>query len=381
MAVTGIRSEYDILSSVFRAIQNDRRLELGIVVTGAHLSPTYGHTVSEIERDGFRIVDRIENLIDSDTASSRARGAAFQLAGLLQTVSRVQPDILLVLGDREEAMNGALAGTYLGIPVAHISGGDRATHSLDDSIRHAVTKLSHIHFPTSEDSAERIQKLGENDRFIFNFGNPGLDRLVTTERMSKRKLLKSLGFDGNGVKHPLLLVIQHPLSREVERSFEEMRQTMEAVKALGLTTVVNYPNSDAGGRAMIRCIRQYANLGHVRTFQNLPRRLFVNLYRHASCLLGNSSSGILESPFLKLPVVNVGERQKGRSHLDNVRFVPHDAGAIVRAVRQAVYDDRYREKIQRCSNPYGDGTAAKRIANVLATIPIGERLIIKEITY
>ncbi|MFA7239047.1 MAG: UDP-N-acetylglucosamine 2-epimerase [Sulfuricellaceae bacterium] len=380
LGITGIRSEYDIMSSVFRAIANHSALELEIAVTGAHLADAYGYTIKEIRADGFTIADEIESLINGDQASSRVKGLSIQLQGLVQTISRVRPDFLLVLGDREEAMTTALAGAYMNVPVAHVAGGDRVVGNVDDQVRHAVTKLAHLHFVTSQESYERVIRLGEQSFRVHNTGNPGLDRLLEAPRLSAKELSERLGFsieDGE----PLILLIQHVISSEIDQAYWQMKQTLEAVKLLGIKTVLSYPNSDAGGQQIIRAVREYEHLPHLYTAKNIPRIEFVNLMRRASCMLGNSSAAILEAPLLKLPAINVGNRQKGRLHAENVEFVPHSIDAIQSAVRQAIFDLEYRKHIDQCKNPYGDGNSSRKIVGILATIPIDENLLIKDITY
>jgi GDP/UDP-N,N'-diacetylbacillosamine 2-epimerase (hydrolysing) len=379
LAVTGIRSEYDILSSVLRALTSIRSIDLRLVVTGAHLSSAYGRTVREIVRDGFRIAARVPSLVGDDTDASRVEGLAIQLRGLVRATARLRPDLLLVLGDREEAMTTALTGNYLDIPVAHIAGGDRVVGNADDQIRHAVTKLAHLHFATNAESARRILRLGEQRFRVFDVGNPGLDRLREEPRMTDSELSRRLGFpirDGE----PLLVVIQHPLSSELSVAAAQMRVTLDAVEELAVPTVLTYPNSDPGSRSMIGEIER-RRLPNLRAVKNAPRPEFVNLLRRAGCLLGNSSAGLLEAPLLKLPVVNVGNRQKGRLHAENVAFVPHERAAIVRAVRRALFDRAYRARVRRCRNPYGDGRSSERIARVLASVPLDDRLRIKDITY
>jgi len=380
LGVTGIRSEYDIMSSVFRAISNHPQLELQLVVTGAHLADAFGSTVDEVRADGFVVAEEIESLLNGDQASFRVKGLAIQLQGLVQTVARIKPDILLVLGDREEAMTTALVGAYMNIPVAHIAGGDRVVGNVDDQIRHAVTKLAHLHFVTNDESAERIIRLGEQSFRVFNVGNPGLDRLLEVPDLSCAELSARLGFfieEGE----PFLMLIQHVISTEIEQAYEQMKTTLEAVREFGIKTVLSYPNSDAGGQQMIRAIREYESLPFLHTAKNIPRLEFVNLMRRASCLIGNSSAGILEAPLLKLPVINIGNRQRGRLHAENVEFVPHDKNRIIEALRRAVSDQTYRKSVALCSNPYGDGKSSSRIADLLATTPLDNRLLIKDITY
>jgi len=380
LGVTGIRSEYDIMSSVFRAINNHPDLDLQLVVSGAHLSDAYGHTVDEIHKDGFAVADEIESLLNGDQASCRVKGLAIQLQGLVQTVARLKPDILLVLGDREEAMTTALVGAYMNIPVAHLCGGDRVIGNVDDQVRHAVTKLAHLHFVTNSESAERIIRLGEQAFRVFDVGNPGLDRLLEVPVIDVAELSARLGFSIEEGE-PFIMLIQHVISTESDQAYEQMKASLEAIRELGIKTIVSYPNSDAGGQQMIRAIHEYESLPFLYAAKNIPRLEFVNLMRRAFCLLGNSSAGILEAPLLNLPVINVGNRQRGRLHAENVQFVPHDKDQIVAALKLAVYDQAYRSTVARCSNPYGDGKSSARIADILASVFIDDNLLIKEITY
>ena len=378
--MSGIRSEYDIMSSVFKAIHNHSELELRLVVTGAHLSDHHGLTINEIHKDEFLIVDKIDSLLSSNEASSRVKGLAIQLQGLVQTAVRVKPDILLVLGDREEAITTALVGAYMNIAVAHICGGDRVIGNVDDQVRHAVTKLAHLHFVTNEESARRVADLGEQNFRIFNVGNPGLDRLLDVPAIDMATLSSSIGFDLLE-NEPYLLLIQHVISTEIDQAYAQMKITMEAVKELGIKTILIRPNSDAGSQQMIRAIDEYKALPFVHVSKNISRLEFVNILRRATCLLGNSSAGILEAPLLKLPVINIGNRQLGRLHAENVQFVEHDKFAIVKAVQRATFDLAYKEIVKKCKNPYGDGRSSQRIADILAKISIDRNLMVKDITY
>jgi len=380
LGVTGIRSEYDIMSSVFHAIADHQDLDLQLVVTGAHLTDAYGYTIDEIRADGFFVADEIESLLNGDQASTRLKGLSIQLQGLVQSVARIQPDFLLVLGDREESITTALVGAYMNIPVAHIAGGDRVIGNVDDQVRHAVTKLSHLHFVTNLESKERILRMGEQPFRVFNVGNPGLDRLLKVPKINTSELSSRLGFEFSDGE-PLIMVIQHVISTEIDHAYEQMKTTLEAVQEMGIKTVLSYPNSDAGGQQMIRAIRGFESLPFLYTAKNIPRLEFVNLMRHASCLLGNSSAGILEAPLLKLPVINVGNRQQGRLHASNVQFVPHDKDKIIASVQHAIFDKDYRKTLMNCSNPYGDGNSSARIADLIASTQIDEKLLIKDITY
>ena len=381
IGITGIRSEYDSMVPVYHAIVAHPRLALSLIVTGAHLSKHYGLTVQEIEKDGFVIAETVESLLNGDRDATRIKSAGIQLYGLAQAIDHLRPDILIVFGDREESITTALVGAYLNIPVAHVSGGDRVIGNVDDSVRHAVTKLAHLHFTTNEESKERILKLGEQPFRVFNTGNPALDRLATTEPMEREELLHWYGFPKGGWSRPWLLLIQHVISSEMDKAYHQMNTTMEAIRELEFNTVVVYPNSDAGSQEIIRCLHEYEAMSHIKIHRHVGRKEFVNTLRHESCLVGNSSAGLLEAPFLRLPAVNVGNRQKGRLHADNVQFVPHDKDRIKQAILKACCDPEYRKRIAACSSPYGDGKSGERIADILAYLPLDANLLIKDITY
>jgi GDP/UDP-N,N'-diacetylbacillosamine 2-epimerase (hydrolysing) len=380
MGITGIRSEYDILQPVLAEIARRAGFQVSVTVMGARLSKTFGETVQEIRKDGFQIADEIESLLDSDRKSARIKGLGMEVLGLTQTVTREQPDLLLIVGDREESIVTALVGAYLDIPVAHIAGGDRVVGNVDDQVRHAVSKLATIHFTTNEESAQRLIKMGEQPFRVFNVGTPGIDRLMSTPTLSRDALGQQLGIDLAGEK-PYIVVLQHVISSEADEAYTQMTQTLQAVKAFGHPAVVIYPNSDSGGREIIRCIEDEAPEGYFVTAQNLPRLEFVNLLKGASCLLGNSSLGIMEAPALSLPVINVGNRQKGRLHGNNVQFIPHQSDKIVSALQKAVYDLSYRQSVQEGEKPYGSGDSASRIADALESIDFDHQWMIKDITY
>jgi len=381
LAITGIRSEYDLMLPVYQAIEAHPELKLSLIVSGAHLSKQYGYTVDSVKNDGFEIVDIVESLINGDRDISRLKSLAVQLMGVIQTVDRVRPDYLLVLGDREESIVFALTGAYLNIPVAHVSGGDRVVGNVDDHIRHAVSKLANLHFTTSQASADRLIKMGEQPFRVFNVGNPGIDRFRTSPQISRAELFEWYHFPQEWLDFPLLLMIQHIISSEIDDAYYQMKTTLEAITKLQLPTVISYPNSDAGSQAIIQCIEEYRGNEYIRIFENIPRLQFVNTFRHAGCLIGNSSAGFLEAPFVKLPVVNVGNRQTKRLNAGNVEFVPHKVEAIISAVKKACFDQSYREKVKACSCPFGDGYASEKIADILAKTPYDNNLFIKDITY
>lgn len=380
LAVTGIRSEYFILEPVFEEIAKRDDLTLTVVATGAHMSPVHGNTYKIIEDKGFNVI-KLETLLSADSLSGRCKSLGIQIMGLTDIVVREDPDWLLVLGDREESIATALVGAYLNIPVAHMCGGDRVVGNVDDSVRHAVTKLAHIHFPTTHENGERILKMGEEPWRVHVVGNPALDSIRKQPKLSYEYLSDFLEFELKETE-PFILFIKHPLSSEENLAGQQMEITLEAIAELEYKTVVIYPNTDAGSHAMINVIDKFVDkYDFIKAYKTLPRDIFVNLQRKASVLVGNSSCGLLEAPFLKLPVVNVGNRQKQRQHAENIIFVPYEKEKIQSAIKTAIYDEDFIKRCRNCSNPYGDGYTSARIARIISETKIDDRLINKQITY
>jgi GDP/UDP-N,N'-diacetylbacillosamine 2-epimerase (hydrolysing) len=379
LAVTGIRSEYFLLRSTFQAIQAHPELELGLVVTGAHLSPAHGLTVRDIEADGLPIWDRVESLLASDRDSARIKGAASQLQVLSHLVDRYRPDWLLAPTDREEAMMVALCGAYMNIPIAHYSAGDRVVGNVDDSVRHAISRLSHLLLTTSEDSRQRLIRSGEQAWRVHNVGHGGLDRIRTTPALTLAELATALAVPA--IAKPFVVVIQHPITSEIGAAGEQMRETLAAVAAMGCQAFVSCPNSDAGSREMLEAIEAFSDRPGIHSFRNIPDIPFINLLNQAEMLIGNSSLGVLEAPFLHLPVINVGNRQGGRHHSENIFFVAHDREQIVAQAQKIRQDPATRSRIAQCGNPFGDGHTGAKVAELLARTAIDSRLLNKDLTY
>ena len=379
LALTGIRSEYFFQKPILEAIMAHPDLELELIVAGAHLSPIHGHTVKTIEADGMPVVERIENLLYSDRDAGRLKGAALQLQTLAHVLDKRRPDWLLAVGDREEPLTLAMCGVYLNIPILHYSAGDRVVGNVDDMVRHAVSRLSHLLVTTSEDSRQRLIKAGEEEWRVHNLGHAGLDRIRKAPVMSDPELAQALGIER--MEERVLLLIQHPLSSEIEAARAQMEESLAAAEALKMQTFISYPNSDAGGAGMIEAIQGYENKPGFHVFRNIPDIPFVNLLRRASVLLGNSSLGLLEAPFLKLPAINTGRRQSARGHAENVFFVDHDRGAIADQVRLILEDGATRKRIESCANPFGDGRTGERVAELLAKTPIDRKLLSKDLSY
>ena len=377
--ITGTRSEYGLLFPVIKAIEDHPKLDFSIIATGMHLSYEHGYTINEIKKDGFNIDAAVDMLLSSDTGAAMSKSLGIGIIGITQAIEKIKPDIVLVLGDRGEPFAGAIAASHMNIPVAHIHGGDTTKGGcIDDSIRHSITKFAHIHFSATSESAERIKKLGEETWRIHTVGAPGLDTILNAKLLTKKQLIETFSLD---INEPLLLVIQHPVTTHPENAANEMRTILESFADLKIQTILIYPNSDAGGRSMIEVIKEYEHLPFLRTFKSLPHIEYLSLLNIADALIGNSSSGIIESTSFHLPVVNVGIRQEGRQRSDNVIDVASDKEDIIEAVNTALYDETFKQKVNKCINPYGEGKTGLLIAEVLAGLEINHELLQKNLTY
>ncbi|MDD3324213.1 MAG: UDP-N-acetylglucosamine 2-epimerase [Sulfurospirillaceae bacterium] len=374
LAVTGIRSEYDILYPVLKELQANEKFDLKIVATGAHLSDWHGFTVEKIKQDGFEVVEQIDYLLMTNRKTQRPKGVGLLIQGLTQTVERLAPDILLFVGDREESIATCVVGNYMDVLVAHIGGGDTVYGNADDPIRVACSKLAHIHFATANVYAENIKKLGEEEFRICFSGNPALSNIIVTQKISRQEISKFLGMDIDTNEY--IVVLKHPLSSEVEDAYQQMTITMEAIRKFSdkknIKVVGIYPNTDPGSYDILRAIDQNCN-DNIKFYKTLPREIFINLMRNAKALIGNSSMGILEAPLYKLPVVNVGNRQKGRLNAGNVEFVSYNIEKIEQSLDKACFDEVYRRMVSELVNPYGDGYAHKKIVSFLETINLDDR--------
>jgi len=378
--VTGTRAEYGILRPLLEKIRNSSSLELNLMVTGMHLLKKYGLTINEIRKDGFKIDATIQMYIgDESDPSYYGRALSYGIKGFTEALLQIKPHILVVIGDRLEALAATLAASTLRIPVAHIHGGDKTDSGhIDESIRHAITRFAHIHFTATKEHTNRLIKMGEEPWRIYRVGALGLDSIMNQPSIPKKELARRLHIN---FSEPIIVCIFHPVHLEREIAGLQMHEILEALMELKIQTVIIYPNNDAGSQDIIAEIRKYRNLPFIRIFPTLPHREYISLLKYASILIGNSSSGIIEAPSLRLPVVNIGSRNVGREHADNVIFVDANKKQIVRAIRKGLYDGSFKEKVKRCKNPYGDGEASDKIIRILNKIKINKKLLLKRLTY
>jgi GDP/UDP-N,N'-diacetylbacillosamine 2-epimerase (hydrolysing) len=383
IAVTGARSDYDLLYSVYDKINRDKNFDLSIIITGPNLSETYGYTAQYIEKDGFKIAGKIFNLVDSNQRIGRIMSIGLQIPSLANILLHEQPDIVLVAGDREESISVTMTCAFLDIPVAHFFGGDIAKDgNIDNSTRYAASKFAHIHFPSLEAHRENLIKLGEDDWRIFVVGNPALDRIKDIPVLTREDVFKTLNVVGKKITNYCVL-IQHSIITLVEKQSEHIRITLDSILKSGKHCFINYPNSDPGSADIIKAYLEYSNKypENFTLFKNLDRINYVNLLRNADFLIGNSSSGLVEVASLKLAAINVGDRQRERLHGDNVIFVDNDYVEIKSAINKVLSDVEFKERLLNIENPYGDGHSADKIVKVLSELKLDSNLIHKNITY
>lgn len=361
--MTGSRADYGLLQPVMKAIQAAPALELQVAATGSHFAAAFGATVRQIEADGFAIDARVDSLAPGDNAIDVTRSLGRGVIGFAEAFAGLRPDAALVLGDRYEILAAAQAALVARIPLAHIAGGDVTEGALDDAIRHAITKMAHLHFVTNEAAAARVRRMGEDPKHVFNVGSPGLDALRETARLPRAELEAALGAP---LREHNLLVTFHPATLDAEDPARQLSELVRALDALGDTFGVFFTkaNADPAGRTLNRIVEgEVRGRPHWRLFDSLGRTLYFSLMEHADAVVGNSSSGLYEAPSLRTPTVNIGDRQKGRLRAASIVDCAPRAAEIERAIRSVLDMD--------CSgvvNPYGDGHSAGRIAAALSSI-------------
>ena len=376
--VVGSRANYSSIRSAMRAVRDHPELELQLVVGASALLDRYGTVADLIEEDGFEADEKVFMLIEGETPGTMAKSTGLGLLELPTAFERLRPDVVITVGDRFETIATALAASYMNIPLAHTMGGE-VSGSIDESIRHAVTKFANVHFPASEDAAERIVRMGEDPATVHVVGCPRIDLAAEVLAQASDGLGQLLRFGVGGtfdLDSPFVLVSQHPVTTEYGDGERQITETLMAVQALDLPAIVLWPNADAGAEHVargIRKFREHEDDSKLHFFKNLPADDYVRLMRKTACLVGNSSSAIREGAFIGTPAVNIGPRQDGRRRGANVIDVDYERGTIVDAVRSQLDHGPYESEAI-----YGDGGAGERIADILARNEISIR---KRIAY
>ena len=367
--VTGARADYGLLYWLLRGIDQDPDLTLQLAVTGMHLSPRFGMTVDVIEKDGFQVAARVDCLSDDDDVVAVSRSVAKGVAGFADAFAMLAPDLVVMLGDRFEIMAAAQAALIANIPLAHIHGGEVTLGAFDDSIRHAITKMSHVHFVAAEPYRKRVIQMGEQPRNVHLVGAPGLD-YIKQMRFVEREALEA--FLEMNLAAPLLLATYHPVTRDGQSSIEGIQALLEALKSHRDARIIfTGVNADPGFKAVDQRIRAFAeaNAERVRVVASLGQDRYLSAMRYADAVIGNSSSGIIEAPFLKTPSINIGTRQLGRIRANSVIDCTENAHEIAAAITKALTGE-FRCAVADMDSPFGDGTASSRMLAILKSVDL-----------
>ena len=386
---TGNRAEYGLQYPVLRAIDRHPDLDYRLLVSGAHLDPNFGSTLDEIRNDGFHIDAEVEIEMDGASLFATAQAIGSGVLAISQELKKLKPDIMVVYADRFEGFAAVIAASQMNIPTAHIEGGDLTEGgALDDSVRHAMTKLAHLHFTTNEQATNRLLAMGEEFSRVHTVGFPAIDLISEGRYASAEEIKEKLCLD---LSRPIVLFTQHSVSTEFEEAKAQIKPSIISIEQLasaGVQTIITYPNNDAGGQAIIEQLDIFASKkrSNTQVCPSLGRYLYHGVLALAldtslrvACV-GNSSSGIKETPAFGCPTVNIGSRQDGRLRGDNVIDADYDSDSIYSQTWQCLYDENFRELSQKAENPYWLGDAGPKIANVLAKYPLGQTIIRKRMT-
>ena len=363
LAFSSIRSDYDLMSPLYRLLHEDENIDFRIIVSGAHLSHSFGYSVDQIKKDGFNILLEIETLLNSDTGLSRVKSASILLQSSLESIAKFSPDLMVYAGDREDVLMYSMIGGYLNIPTVHVFAGDHVEDGyIDNPIRHATSKLSTAHFVTLEEHRKRLIRMGEDSKRVFVTGNISLDKFVNFQPFSKTEI-RSL-FDVENSFNDFALVIFHPVTAEMENAGEYFRNILNNLDERNVNSFVSYPNVDPGNQQLVDVIEQYKDNKNFIFYKNLERNTFMSIYKHSNFIIGNSSSGICEAASLKIPAINVGLRQTGRYADKNVVFCGVGYKEIGVSIDKAM-SKYFVNSLKTLQNSYGDGNSANKAYDII----------------
>ena len=366
--VTGSRAEYGLLRWVMDGISKSDELDLQVCVTGMHLSPEFGSTYLEIEKDGFSIDAKVDSLLSSDSSAGVAKSIGLGAIGFADCLESLKPDLIVVLGDRFEILPAVFAALVARIPVAHLHGGEKTEGAFDEAMRHSITKMSHLHFVAADEYRNRVIQLGEHPERVFSVGGLGIDNLLKLDLLSKTELEESLGFE---LGDRNLLVTFHPVTLADEASGKQMKELLDALDEIKNTRIIfTMPNADTDGRSLFRMIEEFANSRiHAKAFTSLGQLRYLSCIKHIDAVLGNSSSGLIEVPSFRKPTINIGARQEGRLKAESVIDCKPLKSEISNALDTA-FSDKFQEKLSHVENPYGDGGASDKIVEIISSFPL-----------
>ena len=372
--ITGGRSDYGLLKWLMKAIQSDKELELQVIATGMHLSSTFGTTVNEIEQDGFKVDEKVECLDVNDSALDTTSAMARTMIGCSEAYSRLRPDLVIVLGDRFEIFSAVAAALVSNIPVAHLHGGEVTSGAIDESFRHAITKMSALHFVANDEYRCRVVQMGENTRHVDNVGGLGVDAIKNLELLGKEQLSTSLGVN---FLNKSLLITFHPETATANSAELQIKEITKALEELNDTTLIfTMPNADMGNAIITDSIRNFVAQGNNRYFfESLGQTRYLSMLSFVDGVIGNSSSGLSEAPSFKIGTINIGDRQNGRIQASSVLNCEASRSHVITAIEE-MYSDDFQSRIKTAVNPYGTGGASQRIVEILKEVNL-EGLIMK----
>jgi len=366
LAFSSIRSDYDLMSPLYRLLHKDENIDFKIIVSGAHLSHSFGYSVEQIRKDSFDILLEIETLLNSDTGLSRVKSASFLLQNSLETIAKFNPDLMIYAGDREDVLIYAMIGGYLNIPTIHVFAGDHVEDGyIDNPIRHATSKLSTAHFVTLEEHKKRLIRMGEDRKRIFVIGNISLDKFIHFQPLTKSELKKYLNIQ-DGFEE-FALMIFNPITEEMHNVDLYFENILKNLEQRNINTFVSYPNVDPGNQKLLKVIDKYKEHKNFFFYKNLNREPFMSIYKHSRFIIGNSSSGICESASFKIPAINVGLRQTGRFANKNVIFCGTNYQDISDSIDK-VLSKEFLESLKDLKNSYGDGNSARQAYEIIKTV-------------
>ena len=370
--VTGTRAEYGLLYWLMKEIEDDKELELQLIVTGMHLSPEFGLTYKEIEKN-FKIDKKIEMLLSSDTSVGISKSMGLAQISFAEAYDELQPDVLVVLGDRYEIFSAVSAAMIARIPISHLHGGETTEGAFDESIRHSITKMSHLHFTATDEYKNRVIQLGEHPEKVFNVGGLGIDNIKKLELLSKGEFENSIDFKLNKKN---IIVTFHPVTLEESTASEQFQTLLNVINELKETNIIfTKANSDTDGRVINSMIDEYVKNNHMKSiaFTSLGQLRYLSALQYVDAMVGNSSSGLIEAPSFKIGTINIGDRQKGRIMADSVIDCDSDMKSIKNAFKK-LYSNEFKTVLSDVSNPYGDGGASKKIKDVIKKVSLDDIL-------
>jgi GDP/UDP-N,N'-diacetylbacillosamine 2-epimerase (hydrolysing) len=377
VVITGTRAEYGILKPLLKEINKSQKMELHLIVTGMHLIKSYGLTINEIQKE-FPVFKKVK-MYDEKISQSKYHTHALSkgIKNFSDILLKIKPQLVIVFGDRLEVLAASLPSAILGIHLAHIQGGDKTDSGhIDENIRHAISQFANIHFTATKNHTNRLIQMGQEPHTIFEVGSLGIDSIVKQKFIPKKKLFCELKLKNDKI----IVCLFHPIYLEFKTVGIQMNEILKALAETGIQVVIIYPNNDKGSKKIISIIQKFSNNPNFKIFKNIPHEKFLSLLNYSEVLIGNSSSGMIESSSLKIPVINIGTRNTGRVHAKNVIFAKPTKNEILKSIKFTLENKKFRKQVSKSKNPYGDGNTSKKILKIISSIKLDKKLLIKNTT-